>query len=74
MGEFTMSRKYRYDYYNVTVPNDISDDFKVIAQQAITEAEERSRIYAIPSEWTAHQTGYTGANMHFRVRRRRLAK
>lgn len=66
-----MPRNYTYDYYNVSVPSDLSDDYQIIAQQAITEASERARIYVMPAEWTAHQTGYDAMDMHFRVRRRR---
>lgn len=61
------------DYYDVDVPGDLADDLGTLAEQAITEARERARIWAIPAEWTASRvSGDVGdSNVRFRVCRKR---
>lgn len=59
-------RTCKYDYYNVNVPEDITDrgDREFIA---ITTARENARIYATPCDWRVmSDNGVT-----VRVRRRR---
>lgn len=61
------------DYYTVDIPGDLSDSLEALAEQAITEARERARIWAIPAEWTATRvSGDVGDfNVRFRVCRKR---
>jgi len=63
-----------YDYYDVAVPSDLSEDESVMAHQAITEAEERTRIYALPCDWRAEKIGENAMDTLYRVRRRRYRK
>lgn len=42
-----------YDRYTVSIPGDLADNLEALGDQAITEARERARIYAIPAVWTA---------------------
>jgi hypothetical protein len=67
-----MSR-FVYDYYDVEVPGDLSDDVEVLGQQAIDEARERARVYALPADWmvTLIKGEVGDFNVTFRVRRRR---
>jgi hypothetical protein len=68
------ARQYRYDYYKVAVPADLSDDAKHLGHQAIAEAEERSKLYAMPAIWTATRIGERGGDIIFRVCRKRRNK
>jgi hypothetical protein len=43
-------KKYVYDYYQVNVPKDLGDRQQRI-QAAFMEAENKSKIWAMPSEW-----------------------
>jgi hypothetical protein len=67
-------RKFVYDYYKVAVPSDLSSDPDVMAQQAIRQAEESTRVYAMPCDWSAERIGEDCLDVHYRVRRRRLAQ
>ena len=42
----------RYDYYEVNVPSDYSDDPEERATLAVRLADEKTRIWARPCEWT----------------------
>jgi hypothetical protein len=61
------------DRYTVKVPGDLADDLETLADQAITEARERARLYCTPAEWTATRiAGEVGDfEVTFRVVRRR---
>jgi hypothetical protein len=61
------------DYYNVSIPGDLSDNMEDLAEQAITEARERARLYCIPCEWRVkHISGEVGDwEVKFRVCRTR---
>ena len=41
------------DYYLVRIPGDMCNTLTEVCEAAITEAREKTRIYAIPAEWTA---------------------
>ena len=41
------------DYYTVSVPGDVYDTVEELADLAINEARERTRIYAMPAVWAA---------------------
>lgn len=71
-----MAKRYVYDYYEVDIPGDLSDDIKVLAEQAITEARERTKLYCMPAVWTATRiSGEVGDwNVRFRVVRKRNRK
>lgn len=63
----------KYDYYTVAVPGDLADNMEALAEQAITEARERAKLYVMPATWTAtHISGEVGDfEVKFRVRRAR---
>jgi hypothetical protein len=42
-----------YDYYVVDVPGDCADSLEELAEIAIAEARERTRLYCIPANWYA---------------------
>jgi hypothetical protein len=46
-------RSYRYVYMDVCLPGDFSQDEEEYTLQAIREAGERMRTWAIPAIWTA---------------------
>ena len=48
-----LTKKIVRDYYKVDLPSDFSEDREERGQQAIREAEEMSRIYALPCVWEA---------------------
>ncbi len=59
------------DYYLVVIPKDLTEDLTEAGQHAITEAEERTRIWAMPATWTATCISSTPSNHLFRVKRER---
>lgn len=59
------------DYYTVNIPRDLTDDIKFAGQQAVTEAEEKTRLYCIPATWEATLVDTTMNDYIFRVRRTR---
>lgn len=59
-------RKLIYDYYQVSVPEDLGTLMER-CEVAITEARERTRLYAIPCDWTVR----IGPGDMLIVRRRR---
>ncbi len=67
--------KFKYDYYTVAVPGDLHDNMEALADQAINEARERAKLYAMPAVWTArHISGEVGDfEVKFRVCRKRSA-
>lgn len=67
-------RRFVYDYYVVDVPGDAFDDKQYVMQQAISEARERTKIYAMPASWTAKVlSGEIGShNIVVKVTRKRL--
>jgi hypothetical protein len=69
-------KRYVYDYYEVEIPGDLSDDLTVLAEQAITEAREKTRLYCMPALWTATRiSGEVGDwVVRFRVVRKRNRK
>lgn len=71
-----MSSKFQYDYYAVAIPGDLADDMETLADQAITEARERTKLYCSPAVWTAtHISGEIGDHeVTFRVSRKRNRK
>jgi hypothetical protein len=40
------------DYYTVSIPGDLSEEMNDLENQAITEARERAKLFAIPCEWS----------------------
>lgn len=68
-------RKYRYDYYTVSLPSDLFPDTEdgdnQMINHAIDCAREQSRLYAIPCEWRAKIIS-TGHDVTYRVCRKRL--
>lgn len=68
-----MSKRFVYDYYTVSVPGDLSDSMEELGQQAIREAEERTKLYCIPCQWSAEPIkGEIGSyKVLFLVRRKR---
>ncbi len=68
--------RYVRDYYLVKVPGDLSDNIQDLGQAAIREAEERTKLYCIPCEWTATKiAGEIGDfEVTFRVRRTRYRR
>jgi hypothetical protein len=54
-----MSKAYRYDVYNITVPGDLFNDddpqvvVRQILDQAIYEARESANTFISPCQWTA---------------------
>lgn len=68
-----MASKYRYDYYQIDIPGDLSDNLEDLANQAIVEAREKAKLYCMPALWTAqHVSGEVGDfNVTFRVCRKR---
>jgi hypothetical protein len=71
-----MSSKWVYDYYTVTVPGDLADTLYALAEQAIREAEERTKLYCLPCIWNATRVrGDVGSyEVTFRVCRKRARK
>jgi len=71
-----MAKRFQYDYYTVSIPGDLSDDMTVLADQAITEAKERAKLYCVPATWTAQRiSGEIGSfEVVFRVTRKRNRK
>lgn len=65
-----------YDRYTVSIPGDLADNLEALGDQAITEARERARIFAIPAVWTATRIkGDVGDNeVVFRVVRKRAKR
>lgn len=61
------------DYYLVRVPGDVVDTLEGLADIAIREVRERTRIYAMPCEWQAKclSGGVGSEEVIFRVSRRR---
>ena len=43
---------YAYDYYDVDIPSDYSEDTEERAQQAFIQAEELTRLYCLPCRWS----------------------
>ena len=68
-------RRYKYDYYEVDVPGDCADSVEELGQIAITEAEDRTRLYCLPALWIATRVaGVVGDwTVQFRVCRKRAA-
>lgn len=68
--------KYKYDYYTVSVPGDCYDTREELGQLAIREAEERTKLYCLPCEWTAKLVaGELGDyELSFKVRRKRAKR
>ena len=53
-------KRYRYHYYDVEVPPDLSQDKEERADIAINQARERARLYITPCSWWAtHDDGNT---------------
>lgn len=69
-----MSKRYKYDYYDVSVPTDLGD-WRELCEQAIREANERTRLYCLPAAWEirSHAGTIEDFEVTFRVRRKRLA-
>jgi hypothetical protein len=51
------TRNYRHDYYRVDLPGDCAETIKELGHIAIREAEERTKIYAMPCNWIAKHIG-----------------
>lgn len=68
--------KYSYDYYEVKIPGDMSDEMGDLKEQAIVEARERSKLYVVPCEWEVKLvSGNVGDfEVTFMVRRKRLRR
>lgn len=65
-----------YDRYMVSIPGDLYDDLEGLGQQAIVEAEARTKLFCIPALWTATLvSGEVGDfSVTFRVVRKRYKK
>jgi hypothetical protein len=61
-------RKIVYDYYLVDVPGDCADSIEELGQQAIRDAEERTRLYCMPATWIAKHIGGEVGNWYVRFR------
>lgn len=46
-------KTYAYDYYTVVVPSFIGDTLEEIERHAILIAEERAKLWCMPSDWSA---------------------
>ena len=57
------------NHYKVLIPNDLSDDKEFCGQQAIREAEARTKLYCVSAVWTAKLVGETGFDYIYRVTR-----
>ena len=44
-------KRFKYDYYDVEVPGDCADSIRDLGRIAITEAENRTRLYCLPALW-----------------------
>lgn len=66
-------RQFRYDYYVVSVPRDCADTIEELAQIAVSQAEENTRLYCIPCIWEAKLIcgDLESTNVVFQVRRKR---
>lgn len=65
--------KFIYDRYIVKLPGDMFERIEDYAEQAITEAKERTKLYCVPAEWRAVLiSGNNGDHeLTFRVTRKR---
>ena len=45
-------QKRTYEYYSVNVPSDCTDDAQERATIAFAQAEQMTRLYCVPCEWT----------------------
>jgi len=70
--KITMKR-YKYDYYDVSVPGDCADSLEELGRVAIADAVDRTRLYCLTASWTAvWVVGDVGdLVVRFRVCRRR---
>jgi hypothetical protein len=68
-----MKPRYKYDRYLIQIPDDFGSTEDVI-DQAIAEASERTRVYAVPCEWRASlaPSENTPGNVAVRVVRKRI--
>lgn len=74
-----MPRKFVYDYYDVFIPRDAvprafesNEAFDELFTLAFSNAKQRTRICAMPCEWTAHIIDEPlSAHFHVRVCRKR---
>lgn len=62
--------KYRYDYWMVYLPSDLSDSEEEMFQYAIREAASRSRFYRTLAWWTVTRVGTHGDFNIYKVRRK----
>jgi hypothetical protein len=46
-------KRFRYDYYEIAIPGDCADTIEALANIAIDEARERTRLYCIPALWVS---------------------
>jgi len=61
---------YRYDYYSIDIPSDVTEDRRERADMAIDQAREQAKLYVIPCSWEVRaDDGNT-----VQVRRKRFAK
>jgi hypothetical protein len=65
-----MSDTYAYDKYVVYIPADLGTNEEIL-ECAIREAEERTRIYAMPCLWTAKIVAFIGLDAQVIVTRKR---
>ena len=63
----------KYDYYEVEIPGDLADDMETLEQHAIDEAEQRTKLWCMPCEWSVKRiSGDVGDwSIRFQVRRKR---
>ncbi len=48
-----MSKKYVYDYYEISIPGDAFETMEDACDCAINEARDRARLYCMPCMWSA---------------------
>lgn len=67
-----MPNRFQYDYYRVNVPSDCEEDPEKRAQLAFIQAEEMTRVYAIPCEWAVLEDD--GSDIRVRRKRNRRTR
>jgi hypothetical protein len=62
------------DRYSVSVPTDYAETEEELAEVAIDEARERTKLYCIPAEWKAFVVARGYETTFLVTRRRRRTK
>ncbi len=67
MCSYATRNRLKYDYYNINIPSDMSDNPEERGDLAIHQAREIAKLYCIPCDWTI----ISDDGEMVRVRRRR---